>query len=98
MRKIDCYIEEYQNRNGSLGARLRDKETDKKVVITGKFVEKKDILRYLSKAKIYPQFLPTVFDRDGSDVVAVRGDVSGETEHTIRVVIGHKFGSGYVFE
>lgn len=29
--KIDCYIEEYKNQTGDISARLRDKETNKKL-------------------------------------------------------------------
>ena len=33
--KISCYIEEYSNQNGKLCARLRDKASNKKVVLMG---------------------------------------------------------------
>ena len=38
--KISCYIEEYSNQNGKLCARLRDKTSNKKVVLMGHNTDK----------------------------------------------------------
>ena len=38
--KISCYIEEYSNQNGKLCARLRDKASNKKVVLMGHNTDK----------------------------------------------------------
>ena len=43
--KISCYIEEYSNQNGKLCARLRDKASNKKVVLMGHNTDKNHLLR-----------------------------------------------------
>ena len=50
--KISCYIEEYSNQNGKLCARLRDKASNKKVVLMGHNTDKNHLLRFLTQAKI----------------------------------------------
>ncbi len=68
---MSCYIEEYKNEQGNICARLRDK----KVSITGVNADKNHLLWFLSQAKIDQHMMPTIFDRDGTDTVAVRGTV-----------------------
>ncbi|MCI7157343.1 MAG: hypothetical protein MSC52_07185 [Solobacterium sp.] len=45
--KIDCYIEEYKNQSNCLSARLRDKKTNKKIILSGKNVNKEHLLKFL---------------------------------------------------
>lgn len=97
LTKIECYIEEYKNQSGSMCVRLRDKHTNKKVVLTGKNADKEHLLRFLSQAKINNSLMPTVYDRNGSDIVAVRGYVISDTEDEIEVCIDIENG-GYLFE
>ena len=95
--KIDCYIQEYSNQAGKTSARLREKSTDKKVVLTGINVNKEHLLMFLSQANIHRDIMPTVFDRDGSDIVAVRGYITSNTSDEIEVSIDIESG-GYLFE
>lgn len=95
--KFDCYIEEYKNQTGNLCARLRDKETNRKIVLIGKNVDKEHLLRFLSQAKINNNIMPTVYNRDGSDIVAVRGYVTSDTVDEIEICIDIESG-GYLYE
>ncbi|MDE7233739.1 MAG: hypothetical protein K2N29_01625 [Ruminiclostridium sp.] len=95
--KWECYIEEYRNEQGNLSARLRDKKTNKKVSIGGDHANKGHLLRFLSQAKINQNIMPTVFDKDGSDIVAVRGYLFSEDDTDILVNIDVETG-GYTFE
>ena len=58
--KISCYIEEYSNQNGKLCARLRDKASNKKVVLMGHNTDKNHLLRFLTQAKIHQDIMPTM--------------------------------------
>lgn len=97
MTRWECYIEEYESENG-LAARLRDKKTNKKIQILSTCLEEKmHLLRFLSAAKLHKGIMPTVFNRDGRDVVAVYGVKRKENKNTILVDI-YKDGGGYLFE
>ena len=98
MTRWECYIEEYLNDNGVLSAHLRDKKTNKKIVLeeidpNGKL----KLLRFLSAAKEHLDIMPTIFDRNGNDVVAVYGVKTKETKDII-VIDRYKDGGGYLFE
>lgn len=95
--KFDCYIEEYKNQTGNLCARLRDKATNKKIALIGINADKEHLLRFLSQAKINNNLMPTVYNRDGSDIVAVRGYVTSDTIDEIEVCIDIENG-GYLYE
>lgn len=95
MTKWECYIEEYMSSNG-LSARLREKDTNKKIEILIKSSEEKmHFLRFLSAAKTNKEDMPTVFDRDGEDIIAVYGIKKREDSETILVDISK---GGYQFE
>ena len=97
MEKWSCYIEEYSSAKG-LSARLRDKATDKKISIQICSVEgKKHFLEFLSAAKRNQIIMPTIFNRDGSDIIAVYGIKQGENADTIFVDTDCENG-GYLFE
>lgn len=97
MTRWECYIEEYESENG-LAARIRDKKTNKKIVILVTSLEEKVyFLRFLSGAKLNKAMMPTVFDRDGKDVIAVYGTKQKENKNTI-FVDTDKDGGGYLFE
>ena len=51
----------------------------------------------MSQAKINLHMMPTIFDKDGTDIVAVRGYVDSEDEEEIVVNIDVET-SGYLFE
>lgn len=93
--KISCYIEEYRNEGGMLCVRLRDKETNKKIVLVGRNVDKNHLIIFLSQAKINQNIMPTIYNRNGSDIVAVRGCIVSSTAEEIEVNIEN---GGYLFE
>lgn len=68
--RIEYYIEEYNNGIG-LCARIRDKDTNKKVSLSGNEVNKEHFLEFLSQAKIHKEVMPTVYQRDGENVIAI---------------------------
>lgn len=95
--KIDCYIEEYRNKENKVSARLRDKKTNKRVIICGKNINQQHFLTFLSQAKINQDIMPTIYKKDGTDIVAVRGYKVSETEKDIEICIEIENG-GYLFE
>lgn len=95
--KISCYIEEYRNQQGNICARLRGKVSNKRISIIGNNTDKNHLLRFLPQAKLNQQMMPTIFDRNGIDIVAVRGVVSSEDNEEIIINIDVESG-GYVFE
>ena len=97
MVKLNCYIEEYQNEKGALCARLRDKASNKKVVILGNAYDKEHLLQFLCAAKNHIDIMPTIYDRDGTDIVAVRGVLQDKGPETIEVNLEVP-GAGYLFE
>ncbi len=97
MIRWECYIEEYESKNG-LAAHLRDKKTNKKISIQATSLEAKmRLLQFLGGAKAYKDVMPTVFDRDGEDIVAVYGIKQKENKNTI-FIDTDKDGGGYRFE
>lgn len=97
MDKIECYIEEYYDDTGRICARLREKKSNKQVVIYGDYYDKLQLLRFLSAAKQNAHIMPTVFNRNGSDIVAVRGNKVKEDSKAIEVMFD-EVGAGYLFE
>ncbi len=97
MVKLDCYIEEYQNNTGALCARLRDKASNKRIIIQGDEHQKAHLMRFLSSAKHHLEVMPTVFYRDGADSVAVRGLVKSEDADSIEISLD-ALGAGYLFQ
>lgn len=95
--KIDCYIEEYKNQSNCLSTRLRDKKTNKKIILSGKNVNKEQLLKFLSQAKINQDIMPTIYERNGTDKIAVRGYIVSVKEESIEVCIDVESG-GYLFE
>ena len=95
--KVNCFMEEYKNSEDNVCVRLRDKITNKKVVITGENIDKEHFLRILSQAKINQYIMPTIFQRKGTDIVAVRGYKTSEDECSIVINIDCESG-GYLFE
>ena len=85
--KISCYIEEYSNQNGKLC----------KVVLMGHNTDKNHLLRFLTQAKIHQDIMPTIYDKDGKDIVAVRGYIVSDAPDEIVVNIDIEMG-GYLFE
>ena len=97
MVKLNCYIEEYQNEKGALCARLRDKASNKRVVILGDSYDKEHLIQFLSAAKKHMEIMPTVYDRDGTDSVAVRGVLHNEGLEIIEIGLEGP-GAGYLFQ
>ena len=95
--KFECYIEEYENEQGNLCARIREKKSNKRIEMLGDTFVKMHFLRFLSQAKVNLEIMPTVYERDGADIVAVRGKKQSEDDDCI-VVNLTGIGSGYLFE
>lgn len=95
--KLNCYIQEYNNEKGNLCARLRDKETDKRVSMVGNNADKIHLLEFLSQAKLNQLIMPTIYDKNGHDIVAVRGIIELQNDEEIIVNIDVEQG-GYLFE
>ena len=97
MTRLECYIEEYESEKG-LEARLRDKKTNKKISIQVTSLEgEMHFLRFLNAAKLNKDIMPTVFDLDGEDVIAVYGVKQNENNNTIFIDTDVD-GGGYLFE
>lgn len=95
--KYCCYIEEYKNEQNKLCARFRDKVSNKNVSVTGKNADKHHLLAFLSQAKLNQDIMPSIYQRDGDDIVSVKGTPVVEYEDEIVVNIDIEYG-GYVFE
>lgn len=95
--KFCCYIEEYKNEHNKICARLRDKISNKKISMTGSHVNKNHLLLFLSQAKLNQRIMSTVYDREGADIVAVRGVMISEDNDHIVINIDVESG-GYLFE
>ena len=67
--------------SGKLCARLIEKKTGKRVVFVSKDpMLKQHLLSFLAKAKIRQDIMPTIFDSNGSDIVAAYGVCVKETD------------------
>lgn len=97
MTRWECYIEEYEF-EGGLAARLRDKKSGKRITIQITSLEEKmHFLQFLNAAKANKEIMPTVFNPNGNDVVAVYGIKQEESDEEILVDINIHHG-GYLFE
>jgi len=85
---VQCYIEEYRNEEGLPSARLRQKNTGKKVDLG--FVsaeERAHFLRFLSAMKQNAASIADVFSMDGTeDCIEVSGDLDFDSPDEIRFV------------
>lgn len=93
--KIECYLEEYKNSEGQLCARIKDRKTEKTVVLSGD-VSKSHFLRFLSAARICQDAASTICDKNSTDIIVVHGYVVDETDNKITVCVNTPNG-GYVF-
>jgi len=84
-----CYIDEYQDEQGRLSARLREKATGRKVDlgITADPDQKRQLLQFLSTARRRMDEMPDVFTKEGpADSVLVAGDLDFDAPDEIRYV------------
>jgi len=89
MKEYRCYIEEYTV-NNALCARLRDKDSNRHIVFTNG--DKKHFLQFLSVAKQQSAVMPTVFERNGEDIILVQGILEKEdSEHIYLKDAGYLF-------
>lgn len=88
MTTVKCYIDEYENEQGQLSARLRQKNTGRKVDLG--FVDvgaRQQFLRFLGVAKQNQALMPNVFSKDSEeDSVVVSGDLDFDAPDEIRFV------------
>lgn len=80
MKEYKCYIEEYFS-NGALCARLRDKSSNKQVILVN--ADRAHFLQFLSVAKMQIAVMPTVFERNGEDYISVQGFLAKEDAESI---------------
>lgn len=85
---VSCYIEEYEN-NGGLCARLRDKDTNKHIVLwtsprdVAAIEQKKGLLEYLSEAKKMNR--PELYKKDGTEYILIQAILLSETNDAIEL-------------
>ena len=80
-----------------LRVRLREKRSNKIIVLDGDFFVREHLYWFLSVAKKNIELMPTVFSREGSDIVAVRGIKKSENDEVIEISL-NAIGTGYLFE
>jgi len=92
-----CYIEEYTNERGLLGARLREKRSGRKVDLGIALDGKERFLRFLGAARMNSKQLPGIFDKTSDEsYVLVTGDLDFDAPDEIRFVYNDKL--SYRFE
>lgn len=90
--EVYCYVSEYLNDEGKTCARLKDKKTDKKVVMVTK---KNDVSWKLIKLMQYASMIaPELKDRFGSEAIKVVGDLVSDNKEIIEINIDVD-GGGY---
>lgn len=95
-KSMKCYIEEYESGPGKLSARLREKETGRKVDLGITLDGKQDFLRFLSSAGANKSLMPDVFSKNGSeDCVVISGDVDFDSPDEIRFIFNENL--SYLF-
>lgn len=80
MTSYNCWIEEYETKQG-LGARFVDKESKKKIVLfTTEPDKKQKLIMFLSNNKV---LFPETLKCDGEDFIFVEGNFIKESEKEI---------------
>lgn len=96
VKSTRCYIDEYENEQGHLSARLREKATGRKVDLGFKEGDKQDFLRFLTGAHSQKAVMPDIFSRDGKeDCIVVSGDLDFDAPDEIRFIHNEKL--SYLF-
>ena len=91
VQSTKCYIEEYENEQGQLSSRLREKVTGRKVDMGITAESKQDLLQFLGAARANKAMMPDVFSRDGDeDCVVVSGDLDFDAPDEIRFIYNEK--------
>ena len=73
------------------------KSSNKRIVILANDQIKMHFLRFLSAAKRYETIMPTVFEKNGTDMIVVTGLISCENQDCIEVSLEVP-GAGYLFQ
>ena len=60
-------------------------------------MNKRHFLRFLSQARLQQDIMPTIFERDGKDIIAIRGFIVKTDKENIEVCTDIASG-GYSFE
>lgn len=82
-----CYIEEYTNERGQLSARLREKDSGRKVDLGLTADSRDEFLRFLGAARMNSDQLPGVFDKTSDEsCVIVTGDLDFDAPDEIRFI------------
>lgn len=95
--KVLCYVTEQVDSQGNSTLLLKDKETDKTVILTGKQLRKDHFKQFMEMSKISYEVMPTIFDSAGTDVAIIIGyiEAESETELTVNIDIA---GGGYFYD
>jgi hypothetical protein len=84
-KRVECYVEEYRNETGMLTARLREKETGRRVELG--FTDrdgKTRLVLFLSSVRRRAEAWPNVFEKDGRKAyIEIDGDVEFDTPDEI---------------
>lgn len=90
VKEFLCYIEEYKNEKGQLCARLKDKETNKKIVLWTSPLDvyaveqKRGLLKFLSDTK--KMNVLDLFKKDGKDYIVLQALFGEENDNEILVI------------
>lgn len=96
---ISCYVEEYEVAPGTLGARLREKGTGRKVDLGGTSSEEEaqHFRMFLGSLRANKADMPGVFERDDvEDAVVVEGELDFDAPDEIRFIYNAKLTYGVV--
>lgn len=81
IKTYQCYIEEYTNDSGQLCARLRDRDSGKKIIFDANEHDRVKLLMFLSHCKIFGDTYYTV--EPSNEYICARGYVREETDSEI---------------
>ncbi|MFS2028983.1 MULTISPECIES: hypothetical protein [unclassified Curtobacterium] len=85
-KTVRCYIDEYEVSPGRIGARLREKDTGRIVVLGfAHAADKQEFLQFLSGVARMRTEVPDAFDKTGeADAVEVSGEVDFDAPDELR--------------
>jgi len=101
IKEICCYIEEYEGVPGvpaSLGVRLREKVSGRKVEMNGTAADGEALLQFLTAPRTLgtAAVMLNLYEQNGlDDVVVVSGEVEVDTPELIRFTYNDALGYGF---
>lgn len=87
-KSTKCFIEEYENEQGQLSARLREKATGRKVDLgMTSAADKQHFLQFIGAVGANKAAMPDAFSREGDeDCIVVSGDLDFDAPDEIRFI------------